>query len=98
MNNSFVLNTFRSASLLLFVFLFADISQAQVSRQDPNAGVKKFNAANSAGFQNLNEIVEKYPVANVDLMEYYTKFIKFKLDNAMLEAIPLFLSKLKPSI
>ncbi len=76
-------------------FVFA----AWVSNKPVSAEfVDKFNQANSLGFENLQEIVEKYRLANIDLMEYYTKFIKFKLDNAMLESIPLFLSKLKPSI
>ncbi|UEG49045.1 menaquinone biosynthesis protein [Ferruginibacter lapsinanis] len=57
--------------------------------------IKKFNEANALGFKNMNQIVEKYSIPDIDLMKYYTQFIKFELNIAMHESIALFLSKLK---
>lgn len=57
--------------------------------------IGKFNQANALGFKNLPQIVEKYSMPDIDLMRYYTQFIKFELNIAMHESIALFLGKLK---
>ena len=53
-----------------------------------------FNEANKAGLDQLKMVVAENPYDLFDLEQYYTDFIKFRLDLKMREAIALFLKKL----
>jgi chorismate dehydratase len=57
--------------------------------------ITRFNEANAFGFLHLDEVINKNGIAYFDIKSYYTRFIKFKLDERMEEAKALFLSKLK---
>lgn len=52
-----------------------------------------FNKAVASGFQHLEEIVSLNKCPNFDLMNYYTKFIQFKVGYNIEETIESFLNK-----
>ncbi|MEI7724988.1 MAG: S41 family peptidase [Bacteroidota bacterium] len=84
MNNSFLLNTFRGAALLLFVLLLENFAVAQTPKQDPNAGIKKYNAAmqliNYAYVDTINEakLVEKAIVETLKELDPHSVYISKK--------------------
>ena len=84
MNNSLVLNTFKGSTVLLFVMLFATISHAQTPRQDPNAGLKKYDAVmqliNYAYVDTINEakLVEKAIVETLKELDPHSVYISKK--------------------
>ncbi len=55
--------------------------------------IDSFNAANEYGLQKLDEVVEKYRTDAVDLQEYYTHLIKYRLTDEKRAALQLFLQK-----
>jgi carboxyl-terminal processing protease len=81
---SFILTVFSSSILLVFVFLFANRSLAQNSRQEPNAGVKKYNAAmqliNYAYVDTINEskLVEKAIIETLKELDPHSVYISKK--------------------
>ncbi len=75
-----------------FPFVFA----AWVSNRElPEAFCQAFDAANAAGLQLIPEIVQQHPLADYDLLEYYTKNIQYLLDEPKKKGLALFLEKLK---
>ncbi len=60
----------------------------------PNDFVMRFNAANSMGLRNLEEVIRQNPFRGFDMKTYYTKNVKFNLGPEMYTAMNLFLSKL----
>jgi carboxyl-terminal processing protease len=70
--------------LMLLSFLFAVQSQAQIQRQDPNAGIKKYNAAmqliNYAYVDTINEarLVEKAIVETLKELDPHSVYISKK--------------------
>lgn len=54
----------------------------------------RFNEANDLGFLHLDEVISRNRTTDFDLKNYYTQFVKFKLDSQMKEAKALFLRKL----
>ena len=58
---------------------------------------RKFNDSTSLGLSQLNTVIAENPYPFFNLQEYYTRFIKFRLDTRMHEAIALFLNKLGSS-
>jgi carboxyl-terminal processing protease len=78
------MNNFRSLVLMLPAILFVTVSQAQTSRQDPNAGVKKYNAAmqliNYAYVDTINEarLVEKAIVETLKDLDPHSVYISKK--------------------
>jgi carboxyl-terminal processing protease len=84
MNNSLTMNTFKYAMLMLSAILFVNMSQAQGTRQDPNAGVKKYNAAmqliNYAYVDTINEasLVEKAIVETLKELDPHSVYISKK--------------------
>jgi chorismate dehydratase len=61
---------------------------------DP-AFVGAFHAANLVGFAHLPEIIATESVPYADLMEYYTRYIQYDLDEAKRNGMSLFLEKLR---
>jgi len=84
MNNTLILNILKSITLLLFLLLFENNLQAQSTRSDPNAGVKKFNAAmqmiNFAYVDTVNEarLVEKAIVETLKELDPHSVYISKK--------------------
>ncbi|MCX6305609.1 MAG: S41 family peptidase [Bacteroidetes bacterium] len=83
-NNSLVINIFKSSLLLLLVILFENCSVAQSPRQDPNAGIKKYNAVmqliNYAYVDTINEarLVEKAIVETLKELDPHSVYISKK--------------------
>jgi chorismate dehydratase len=59
--------------------------------------IDSFNKANAFGTNLIESVVKNYPDAPFDLEEYYTKYIKFKLDEDKLKGLKSFLNKTVPS-
>ncbi len=84
MNNSISLNIFRSSLLLFFILLLGNLTQAQVQHQDPNGGIKKYNAAmqliNYAYVDTINEsrLVEKAIVETLKELDPHSVYISKK--------------------
>jgi len=84
MNNSLVLNIFKSSMLLLLVLLLVNFSEAQNSRQDPNGGIKKYDALmqmiNFAYVDTINEgkLVEKAIVETLKELDPHSVYISKK--------------------
>jgi hypothetical protein len=57
--------------------------------------IHHFNEANVFGLNNLENVIGDYKDVPFDLKQYYTQYIKFKLDDDKLNALKMFLSKLK---
>ena len=55
--------------------------------------IQEFNAANEYGLQHLDAVVEKYKAAEIDLKNYYTQFIQYRLNDAKREGLKEFLSR-----
>ena len=53
-----------------------------------------FNEANSAGLHKIEVIVEEHPFSDFNLIDYYTKYISFELNDAKGKALGLFLNKI----
>jgi chorismate dehydratase len=62
----------------------------------PRSFIDDFNEANGFGLAHLDEVIKQNPNAVFDLEAYYTRFIKFRLNEDMLAAAKLFLSKTGP--
>lgn len=72
-------------------FVFA----AWISNKElPKEFVLKFNEANRYGFLHLNDVVAQNFSPHFNLMEYFTKYIDYKLDDKKREALKLFLKKM----
>ena len=56
--------------------------------------ITQFNEANSIGAQNINEVLKQINYSVFDLHEYYTRFIRYDLDDAKRKGMDLFLEKL----
>jgi chorismate dehydratase len=59
--------------------------------------VKRFNAANHFGLENLQTVIQNNRETGVDLKTYYTKSIQFKLSEQHLYGLQLFLKKIESS-
>ncbi|HTS45812.1 MAG TPA: menaquinone biosynthesis protein [Puia sp.] len=57
--------------------------------------ITQFNEANSIGAQNINEVLKQINYSVFDLHEYYTRFIRYDLDDAKRKGMDLFLKKLR---
>lgn len=55
---------------------------------------ENFNATNQHGFDNLEKVIEENPCDFCNLQEYYTKNIKYKLDEEKRNGLNAFLSRL----
>ncbi len=64
----------------------------------PGNFIADFNAANAEGFNHLDKVILQNPFIEFDLKNYYTDFVKFKLDADLYEAMDLFLNKLKRNV
>ena len=53
--------------------------------------ITAFNSANQYGLQHLNEVVAANPYSKFNLFSYYTQYIQYKLDDAKLQGMQLFL-------
>ena len=60
---------------------------------DPNF-TDAFNKANAFGLNNLDLVLQENPFDTFDLGDYYTKYIKFNLDNNKLIALKSFIKKM----
>jgi chorismate dehydratase len=60
----------------------------------PDTFIHSFNAANAFGFTQLQQVIEQNPLPYFDLEQYYTRYVKFKLNSSMQEAKALFLKKI----
>lgn len=63
------------------------------NKKMPQSFIDEFNEANSFGFDHLDEIVRRNSNVEFDLKAYYTKFIKFRINEDMLTAAKLFMDK-----
>lgn len=61
----------------------------------PEDFIAAFNTANEFGLNRLDEVVSQIKYDSFDLKQYYTQFVKFKLDSQMQAAKALFLRKIK---
>jgi len=69
-------------------FVFA----AWVSNKQMNQSfITAFNNANQYGLQHLQEVVAANPYPAFNLYSYYTQYIQYKLDDAKLQGMQLFL-------
>lgn len=59
--------------------------------------IDSFNKANAFGINLIETVVKNYPDAPFDLEEYYTKYIKFKLDGDKLKGLKSFINKIVPA-
>ena len=72
-------------------FVFA----AWISNKElPVDFIASFNEANELGFTNLEKVIAQNSTEVFDLKAYYTQFVKYKLNEEMLAAKDLFLSKI----
>ncbi|MDP1622431.1 MAG: S41 family peptidase [Bacteroidales bacterium] len=84
MNNRFVFNILRSSILMLLIISFGIYTVAQTPRQDPNAGIKKYNAAmqliNYAYVDTVDEakLVEKSIVEALKELDPHSVYISKK--------------------
>ncbi len=84
MNNLLKINVFRVGLLLLFALILSTQAQSQTAKQDPNAGVKKYNAAmqliNYAYVDTINEakLVEKAIVETLKELDPHSVYISKK--------------------
>ncbi|MCX6268539.1 MAG: S41 family peptidase [Bacteroidetes bacterium] len=84
MNNLLILNIFRGSAMLMFILLTEVSALAQNTSQDPNAGVKKYNAAmqliNYAYVDTINEgrLVEKAIVETLKELDPHSVYISKK--------------------
>ena len=60
----------------------------------PEEFIWAFNEANKAGLDKLEEVILLNQTKGIDLYSYYTRFIKFRLNEKMIEAKSLFLNRL----
>lgn len=60
----------------------------------PGSFINDFNAANAFGLEHLDEVIKQNPYTFFDLRSYYTDFVKFRLNEEMLAAAKLFISKI----
>jgi chorismate dehydratase len=56
------------------------------------AFIESFNAANEYGLQNLDAVVDQYKSEEVDLKNYYTQFIQYRLDDVKRQGLKQFLN------
>ncbi|MBS1600053.1 MAG: menaquinone biosynthesis protein [Bacteroidetes bacterium] len=56
--------------------------------------VREFNNANAVGLHNLESVLKEIEYDKFDLHDYYTKFIKYTLDEKKMKGLDLFLKKL----
>ncbi len=67
-----------------------------ITTQDlPEEFIQGFDKANGLGFGYLEEIIKTADFREYDLMQYYTRDIRYRLDETKMKAIALFLDKLK---
>jgi chorismate dehydratase len=53
--------------------------------------VEHFNQANAFGIQNISRVIQQIPKTNIDLNEYYTRFLSYDLDGKKKKGLDLFL-------
>ena len=56
--------------------------------------IDSFNKANALGLNCLDDVVKEHSDPGFDLKEYYTRFIKFKLDDDKMKALNIFIEKI----
>ncbi len=56
--------------------------------------IDSFNKANAWGLNCLDNVVKEHSDPGFDLKEYYTRFIKFKLDDDKMKALNIFIKKI----
>ncbi|MGB8193133.1 MAG: menaquinone biosynthesis protein [Chitinophagaceae bacterium] len=72
-------------------FVFA----AWISNKDLHEDfIRAFDEANAFGLQNIANVLSEVSHPSFDLEEYYTKFIRYKLDDAKTAGMKLFLEKI----
>jgi len=64
------------------------------NKKFPPSFTEAFAAANAFGFEHLDEVISRNPYTAFDLRSYYTDFVKFRLNEKMLEAVRLFFGKM----
>lgn len=68
---------------------------AWVSRKPmPDNFIKRFDAANAFGLQNIEKIIAANPYSNYNLKAYYSKNIIYQLSNERMKGLQLFLQKI----
>lgn len=65
------------------------------NKELPMSFVEKFNEANSAGLEHLDEVISENPFPAYDLKKYYKECISYKLDMEKRKGMDLFLLKLR---
>ena len=84
MNNTFGINIFRISAALMFALLVANFSQAQSLKQDPNAGIKKYNEVmrliNNSYVDTVSEarLVEKAIIETLKELDPHSVYISKK--------------------
>ncbi len=72
-------------------FVFA----AWISNKKLDAGwVRRFDEANTLGIRSIPELLKESPNREFDLLEYYTRYLSYDLNDEKLKGLDLFLSLL----
>jgi chorismate dehydratase len=61
----------------------------------PHGFVGRFNEANAAGITEVETVAQQFASPHFNLLDYYTKFIDYRLDDRKREGLALFLKKLR---
>ncbi len=73
-------------------FVFA----AWISNKKLDEGfIAAFNEANAFGLKNLDDVIKKNETNVFNIADYYNRYISFRLDGKKMEALSLFLKKIK---
>lgn len=76
-------------------FVFA----AWISNKElPQEFIHQFNLANGIGLAKIPEVLEETPSTLFDLEDYYTRCIRYELDEAKQKALATFLSKIQDKV
>ena len=57
--------------------------------------IHEFNKANAWGLKNISEVIKENKTSMINLLDYYTRYISFEMDEGKMQAMDLFLKKIR---
>jgi len=57
--------------------------------------IHEFNEANAWGLKNISEVINENKTSVINLLDYYTRYISFEMDEGKMQAMDLFLKKIR---
>ena len=57
--------------------------------------IHEFNEANGWGLKNISEVINENKTSMINLLDYYTRYISFEMDEGKMQAMDLFLKKIR---